>query len=88
MFNEELTEKIKRLYSNDEEKRNKILEGDTNVISTMTSNINFTPDMIVKAFEEKNIDNLYEEAKRRSEIIKLYHDLCIAYSENNISKKI
>ena len=62
------------------------MAGDADAISHITQTCGFTPDMIVRAYEQNKVDTLYKEAKTQIEKIELYHELCLAYTNSNNPK--
>ena len=84
MFNEELVSRIKTLYQSDPEMIKRLLSLDPSAIREMTLQSVFNPEMITYAYEHGKIEELYKEAKRQEEIIKLYHDLLLIYSESQV----
>ena len=77
-FSEELQSKIKKMFDNDEELRNKLLEGDTDSIKKLAS-LRIMPEEIVEAYESddsETMKKLYIKAKRMFELQKLYKELC------------
>ena len=88
MFNEEIRERVLKIYSNDPETAKRILEGDREVIQRMGIGCRFESDDIIDAYENNKIEELYQKAKRQKEIEKLYHDLCYAIVDHNDVKSI
>ena len=87
MFSEELVIKIKKLYSEDKETMKKLLDGDEESIRKLAYNYKFTPDEIIDAYEQGKIEELYKSAQRQKEIFKLYHELCLEYSNHEDQQK-
>ena len=84
-FSEELQVKIKDLFQNNKEIREKLLAGDADTIREIGSKSQkgFEPEDIVAAFEsgdKETIEYLYQQAKKMVELKNLYKDLCLAYS--------
>lgn len=87
----EVKEKIKELFKDNEEFRDKLLLGDPNAIRMLIPRrAGIDPIKVVKAVESNDINamrQLYREAKRMVELQELYQKLCLAYcKDSNIDR--
>ena len=85
-MDERIVEKIKRLYVNNQEMMNGLLNLDGATIKKMPDELGFLADEVIYAYENNKIDELYKQAKRQKEIKKLYKTLIMVYYAN-INKK-
>lgn len=89
-ISKELQKKINVLLNNNEDLKEKILEGDSTAISQvgLISQKGIRAEDIVDAYEKNDTEtmkNLYEKAKRILELQELYKELCLAYYKGNIN---
>ena len=84
-ISEELSEKINILISNDDKLKEKLLVGDADAIQRIgiMSDRRISSEDIVEAYENNNIDELYEKAKKTVELRKVYKELCNLYAKRN-----
>ena len=93
-FSEELKAKIRILFENNEDVKEKLLAENPDTIREIgfMSQRRIEPQEIVKAYESGNkneIEELYKKAKMMIEIQKLYRELCLAYGkESNVNTDI
>ena len=83
-FSEELQSRIKNLFKNNEELRDKLLLGDADSIRQIgaLSQKKINPEDIIKAYESNNnqMEELYKKARFAVELKVLYRDLCLEFS--------
>ena len=91
-FSRELQEKIKVLFKNNEELREKLLSGDADSIRQigLLSQKGVSTEDVVDAYESKDsetMEYLYKKAKKVLELQELYRELCLEYIEKKDSEK-
>lgn len=87
----ETQEKINRLFTDNEELKNKLLAVDADAVREIgsLSQLGINPQDVVEAFEQDDVekkDYLYNKAKKILELKDLYKELCIEHSKNSINR--
>lgn len=76
-WNDNIDKKIKELFKKEKKLKEKLLEKNAEAIREIGtySDIGFTNQEIIQAYEKGKIDELYKIAKSKNEIRVLYYDL-------------
>lgn len=86
-FSKELQSRIKNLFKNNEELRDKLLSGDVDSIRQIgaLSQKGINPEDIIKAYESNSnqMEELYKKARFAVELKILYRDLCLEFSRRS-----
>ena len=73
----ELAEKVERYFHFDEKLKNRLLRGDVEAIRDvgMIAQSKINPEDVIEAYESDCIEYLYQKAKKKVTLEKLYHEL-------------
>lgn len=87
----QLQEKINLLLKNNDELRERLLEGDANAISEIgaISQKGINPEDVIQAYESNDSDTmeyLYKKAQKLIELQKLYRELYLEYYNSKRNK--
>ena len=87
VLSNEIQNKIKILFKNDDEFRERLLSMDVNAIRKIASisQKGINPKDVVQAFENKDyaaMNRLYNQSKRLVELQELYKELCYEFYKN------
>lgn len=76
-LNENLQNKIKEMFKNNINIQNRLLSGDYSILDDVVSYCmqGFTVEEVIIAYENNTMEDLYEKAKKKKDIIDLYNEL-------------
>ena len=82
----DLQEKINMLFEDDEDMKNRLLNGDEDAIQNLVimTRTNIDPLDIISAYESKEFKPLYEKAKKIVQIKQLYIEMCNWHARNSM----
>ena len=88
-ISDELKEEIQDLLKNNPKLRDQVLAEDTKAIQEIAriGQENILPEVIIEAYENDCMEDLYNLAKKKVAYRDLYFELCRAYSADKIQGK-
>ena len=87
-FSEELVTKIKTLFDN-KELQDRLLAGDPDAIREIgsISQKGISPEEVITAYDNGEIEALYKKSKMMVELQRLYKELCLEYGKATRSEQ-
>ena len=85
MVTTDLQEKINIIFKDDENIKNRLLNGEEEAIRELATSLgkSIDPLDIIIAYENKDFDSLYKRAQQLIQIRELYVAMCKWYAEHN-----
>ncbi len=84
-----LKAEIEKYFTGDTDLKNKLLSGDAEAIKKVgiKSKIGVSPEDIVKAYEQKDMEAIYKRAKKIMKLKEIYEKLCKEYTTNYLDEE-
>lgn len=80
IFSNEVQDEIREIFKEDVDFMNRLLEGDKDSISSLAVNNMISPEDVVDAYKENNIEKIYKDAIFKLRKKKLYFKMIEEYA--------
>lgn len=81
IFSKEVQDEIRDIFKDDVDFMNRLLEGDEDSISSLAVNNMISPEDVVDAYKENNIEKIYKDAIFKLRKKKLYFKMIEEYAK-------